>query len=416
LKRSRIICSIVTVIYVLISVTLILLLLKSNMLVKSSVPTYIKAIYGAIFGVCTLMYIVVKRRLSKKMSNKSLGITLSRGYCYLYLAVIIFVTRFIMAYILKGNVVEYISPGFNVGLGSYINYGLGLVIKNQMYANVIVNVIITFIACIVIKKILLNITENDMIATVASIMYIFIPQSFMYVTEYVRYSYNVLSVLVGIFVIVKIIDEVKKFNKNSNKYLIYSVILGIIASIDIILGGSYILWFSILIFITLAAMYVDTVHMHIGFKQKLNYKFKILAERVEKTNISKLVCVSVITLLVSGITVLIYFIIFNTNNYQMFNVNNCISILRHSRTYYLVLVIFAVVFEIIGVILKRKLDIKMFAIKMALITTAILTFFMVDGIHASAVFDVLLVLTVIINVCNICYNREERVKLLKDKN
>jgi len=58
--------------------------------------------------------------------------------------------------------------------------------------------------------------------------------------------------------------------------------------------------------------------LKISRDDKLNYKFKILAERVEKTNISKLVCVSVITLLVSGITVLIYFIIFNTNNYQMF--------------------------------------------------------------------------------------------------
>lgn len=416
MKRSRIICSIITVIYILLSVALILLLAKSNISVKSNVPVYLKAIYIATFGICTLMYVWVKNKLSKKMSNKSLGITISKVYCYLYLAVVVLVTRFVMAYALKGNVVEQVLPCFSAGLGSYINYGLGLVIKNQMYANVIINSILAFVSCVVIKKILLNITENDTIATVCSIMYLFIPGSLVNVTEYVKYSYNVVIVLIGMLVFTKIIDEVKNFGKKNKKYLIYSVILGIIQAIDVVLGGSYVLWICMLVFVSLAAMYIDIVHIRINFKKKLNYKLKIFAEKIERINISKLVYVSCISLLISGITALICNIVSSATYYQMFSIINSVNILMHSRNYYLVLIIFALVFEIIGVILKRKLDIKMFMVKVACIASGILTFFTVDGIHASFIFDTLLVLTVITNICNICYNREERVKLLKDKN
>ena len=379
-------------------------------------PTYVKAIYVVAFGACTLMYVGVKKKLANKMSNKTLSITISRVYYYLYLAVIVFVSRVVMAYALNTNDVCQIVPSFSMGLGSYVNYGLGILIKNQMYANVIINALLAFISCIIIKKILLNITVNDTVATIACIMYLLIPQSLVYVTEYIRYGYNVLFVLIGMLVIAKIIDEVQNFNQKNNKYLIYSAVLGAVQVIDIILGGSYVLWVCMLVFTALAAMYVDTVHMHISFKQKLNYKLKIFAEKLEKVNISKFVCVLGISLIISGIAVIICALTANTNNYQMFNVSNSENILLHSRTYYLVLVIFSLVFEIIGVILKRKLDVKMFMIKIGMITAGVLTFFTVDGTHASAVWDVLLVLTVITNVCNICYNREEKIKLLKDKN
>mgnify|MGYP003292114997 CR=1 FL=1 len=398
----------------LLSVALILILAKSNMTIESNVSIYFKVIYIAVFGIVTFMYSWVKRRLAEKLSNKSLSITISRVYYYIYLGVVTFVSRFVMAYILKENVVDAVSPGISEGLGSYINYGLGLLVKNQMYANVIINTVLAFLSCIVIKKIILNITENDTVATVTSIMYLLIPQSLVYVTSYVKYGYNVLLVLIGIMLFTKIIDEVKNFGKKSKKYLIYSLILGIIQALDVVLGGWYLLWVSMLVFVTLAAMYIDTVHIRIKFKQKLGYKLKIFLEKIEKINISKLIVVAVIVLLMSGIATLVYELLFNVDNYKMFSVSNSVNVLMHSRNYYLVLLIFSLVFEIIGIILKRKLDVKMFMIKVAMITSGMHTFFMPDSIYSSAVFDTLLVLTVIANICNICYNREEKIKLLSN--
>lgn len=321
-----------------------------------------------------------------------------------------------MAYVLKDNVVENVLTGSGEGIGSYINYGLGKILNNQMYANVLINSLITFASCVIIKKILLNIIENDTVATTTSIIYIFIPQSLVYVNEYVKYSYNVLFVLAGIFVCTKIIDEVEKFGKKSNNYLLYSIILGVIASLDIILGGTYVLWLCVLLLITLAAMYVDTVHITISFKQKLNYKLKILAERLERINISKFIIVCCVVLTIAGITTLIYSLVTDIDNYQMFSTNNAIKILMHSRMYYLILLIISLVAEIIGVLLKRKLDIKMFMVKVGMITQTVVIFFMAPNVYTATVFDALLVLTVITNICNICYNREEKVKLLKEQN
>lgn len=416
MKRSRIICSIVTVIYIMLSVALILILMKNCVTMDSSVTVYLKAIHIAIFGICTLMYVFVKKKLATKMSGKAISIKVSKIYYYMYLAAITFVTRFAMAYSLKDSVVLNVVPSLDKGVGSYINYGLSLFLDNPMYANVIINTMLTFTACVLIKKIMLNITENDTVASMTSIVYLLIPQSLVFVTEYIKYNYNVIFVLLGILLLTKIIDETKNFNKKNNKYLVYAVVLGIVQSIDVILGGSYVLWFITLVVTTVAAMYIDIVHISIWFKNKLNYKLKILAEKVERINISKLVAVTVVSLGISSITLFIYILASKANNYQIFSVDNAINILMHSRNYYLVLIIISLVFEILGVILRRNLDIKMFMIKIAFIVSGVTTFFMLDGIHASALFDTLLILTLITNICSICYNREEKVKLLKEKN
>ncbi len=390
--------------------------MKSNFETESSIGACEKLIYVGTFGICVFAYIWVRNKLAKKMSNKDLSVKISKIYYYLYLAVIVLVSRFIMAYILKNEEIASLVPSFNMGLGSYLNYGLGLYIGNQMYANVILNTILIFVSSIVIKKVVLNITDNDMVATTTSLLYIFAPQSLWQVGSYIRYNYNVLIVLVGIYVLLHIIDEVKNFNKKNNKYLIYSLVLGAVQSLDIVFGGSYILWIFPMIIATCVAMYIDVVHILIPFKQKLNYKMKRLAEKIEKINISKLVYVCGISLAISAVTTWIYHSLSSANNFSMFDVQNAVSVLGHSRSYYLVLVIASLVFEIVSVITKRKLDIKMNLVKLMFVIVAILTFFTVDGIYAAALFDTLLILNVVMIICNIGYNREERIKLLNEKN
>ena len=416
MKRSRIICSIITVIYIILSIALCLIILKSNVTIESSIGAHIKAIHIGAFGVCTLMYVGVRNKLAKKMSNKTISIKISKIYCYVYLAVIVFVSRLVMAYILKDSVPTILRPCYSMGIGSYVNYSLAQLIGNQMYANIILNSILVYLAGIVIKKIVLNITDNDMVATTTSIIYILAPQSLAFVSEYIKYNYNVILVLVGIFVFLHIIDEVKQFNKRDNKYLIYAGILGVTQSLDIVFGGSYMLWLCTMLIITTVAMYVDVVHIKIKFKNSLNYKFKRIAEKIEKINISKLIYITAISLLISLVPTVLNATLSNSNNYQMFEVINVINILLHSRNYYLVLIIFAFVFEIISVIASRKMDIKMYLLKLLFICEICLLFFMVDGIYAAGVFDTLLILNAVMNICNICYNREERIKLLKEKN
>ena len=384
---------------------------------QSNVQMYIKAAYVLVIGLSIVLYVFVKNKLANKLINKPESIIVARVYYYLYLAVVVFLVRGITAYMLKdGMNIMGVTPSMSLGLGSYINNALGIIINNQMYANVIINTILAFGSCILIKKIILNILDNDTVATAISIIYSVLPQSLFYVGEYVRCNYNVVLVLTGILLCIKIIDEVKNFNKKSNKYLIYTGVLAGIAALDVVLGGSSVFWIAILVITTLAATYIDCTRIEIPFKNKLNYKLKNIVLKIEKISIPKLVYVAGIISIMLLIPTIFIGTSESINNYQFFNVGNALKILMHSRSYYLVLIIMALGFEIIGFFLKRKLDIKMFIIKVAFIVSSIILFFMLDGIYVSAVWDTLLVLTTITNICAICYNREERIKLLKEKN
>ena len=400
----------------LLCILSIILLVRSNIQTQSSISMGLKAIYVLIMGACIFMYIAVRNKLAKRMSNKQLSIIISKLYCYMYLAVIVFVSRLIGAYVLKDVQISMLNPSYELGLGSYLNYGLGVILKNQMYANVIINTIIAFVSSIIIKKIMLNITDNDMVATTSSIIYLMLPQSLINVGEYIKYGYNVLLILIGILMFMYIIDEVKKFTKKTNKYLIYSGVFALIQSIDILLGGTYFMWLVLMVITTIAATYVDVVRLKFNFKNKLDYKKKILLERIEKINISKLVNVALITLSVSGIVTIICCTLVDKSGYTSFSLQNTINILGKSRMYYIILIVLILVFDIIAVVLKRKTDIKMFALKILSMVSIVTTAFMIDTTYASAVFDTLLSLNVVISICNICYNREEKIKLLKEVN
>ena len=400
----------------LLCILSVILLVKSNIQIQSSVSMSLKAIYVLIIAVCIFMYIAVRNKLAKKMSNKHLSIIISRLYCYMYLAVIVFVSRLVGAYVLKDAQISMLTPSYELGLGSYLNYGLSVILKNPLYANVVINTIIAFVSSIIIKKIILNITDNDMVATTSSIIYLMLPQSLINVTNYIRYGYNLLLILAGILVFMYIIDEVKKFTKKTNKYLIYSIILTLIQSLDVILGGTYFMWLVLMIIISLSATYVDGVRLKFNFKNKLDYKKKIFLEKLEKINISKLVNVSLITLSVSGITTIICCALADKGVYTTFSLQNTINILGKSRMYYIILMLLILVFDIIAIILKRKTDIKMFVLKVLSMVSIVTTAFMVDTTYAAIVFDTLLSLNVVISICNICYNREEKIKLLKEIN
>ena len=97
MKRSRIICSIITVIYIILSVAICLISIKSNFETESTIGACEKLIYIGTLGISICAYIWVRNKLAKKMSNKDVSIMISKVYCYLYLAVIVLVSRLIMA-------------------------------------------------------------------------------------------------------------------------------------------------------------------------------------------------------------------------------------------------------------------------------------------------------------------------------
>lgn len=414
MKRSRLICSIVTVISILISIFLVIILSKSSIDNKSNLNFNIKLMHILVLVVCMGLYVFVRNKLIKKTNNSKL----INIYCYMFLAVIVFVSRLVMVYIITDPVKQFDVSLYN-GLGSYINYYLGKLFGSSVYANIVINTVIVYVSSILIKKIILNITNNDFVSTFTSFMYILIPKSLITIKEYSRFGYNVLFILLGIYIFFKIIDLLKRFDNKSNEYIYLSICLGVVQALDIVLGGTYVFWIVTMILSVLVSTYIDITHIHFrdSFKSKLKLKYKVYVEKIEKINISKLVYVILISLAISLIPTVITSLISKINNYEMTNVITSIKEnLIHSRNYYIVLIVVITVFDILGLILKRDIDTKMFLFKVAYITSICIIPFVLKNNYTSYVFDTILAINVIISMCNVCINNEGKIKLLKEKN
>ena len=419
MKRSKIICSIIIVIYLLLLVYIGACLVKNNLDVKSDLGMGIKIIYLAMIVVMICMYMILKKRLINKIASTRLV----NLYKYIYFAVVTLVSRICLVYVYSGREVEPIVPSYSKGLGSYLTKFLNMIIDNAEFTNILINTVITFIVVLLIKNILLNITKSDFLSSLAAIAYIFLPESMYFVTEYNRYNFNLLFVLSGVALLIHIIDMVKQYKLKSLKYIYMSILLAIIASFDIILGGSYLFWILLVGILSAAATYIDIAHISFGqrVKSKVSFKISKLLYRLEQTNFSKLINTTLIVIGICGITTLILNLITSTNNFITYSsvsaiANKLIEVLAVSRNYYLVLIISIVLFEIVGILLKRKLDIKMICIKILNILVIFLMLISRDLTYTATIFDVTLILLLASNICNIYYNREEKIKLLKEKN
>lgn len=419
LKRSRIICSIISIIYMLFLLYIGASLVKNTIDVKSHLDISIKLVYLALVALSITVYMILKKRLLKKVISSKL-MTL---YKYAYLAIITLISRIALVYVLAKKEIVEVVPSYSKGIGSYLNKFADFVIGNEAFANILINTVITFCAVLLIKNILLNITKGDFLSSLAAIVYIFLPQSMYFANEYNRYNFNLIFVLLGVALLMHIIDVVKQYKLKNKKYIYLSIILAIIASIDIILGGTYLFWILFVGIFSLAATYIDIAHISFGqtIKSKVSFKLSKVLYKIEQTNFSKLINTTLIVVAVCGITKLILNICTGSTNFCTFASfteleTRLIDALSVSRNYYIVLISLVLLFEIIGIVLKRTWDIKIIGIKLLNILVIGVMIFSKDLVYTATIFDVTLILLFVSNMCNIYYNREEKIKLLKEKN
>lgn len=399
----------------------LIILFKSTREVETNLSVYIKIIYIALFVMCVLVYTFLKKKLNLRFKSAKL----IYSYRYLYLAILVFVTRFIMAYINKDMGITNLELSFENGLGSYLVFGLSKLIGSQFYSIVIINTIISFGCVVIIKRLIFNITTSEFLSAFAAIIYIFLPQSLIATTIYVKYNFNVLVILFALLGIMKIIDEVSQHRLKSEKYILLTGIVAIFMELDLILGGSYIFWLGIVLVTLLASKNIDFTHISFGDKQKsaLPVSINRVLYKIERINISKLVNVFVILFITASIT---YSVIYSSTSFRIDNVisinsvtqvtDNLTKVLENSRNYYMIIIFCVIILEFVGIVLKRRIDLKSMVLKGAFALTTIVTALYVDTNNASAIFDILLLLVFVINIGNIYYNREDKIKLLKEKN
>ncbi len=404
ISRSLVVIIFVALILFMGYEDVLLLLNNSN---NSTTANILKVVYVIATVLLVLLYVYIKDKLYRKKVKRNISLV----YRYIYISFIVIIMSVISIY-------RYLYLINNITLGIYI--------------------LLKLIIAIVLKKVIFNVSKSDILSVLGMFAFSILPCVYITKINLFINLINTIMILSSIFVIQKLIDELKQRGIKNKKYLILSLILGVLVSITIILGVHFLVWVAIALISLFLTANLDNTH--IGFPKKIisivNKKTKDTLYKVERVNISKLfICIILIAIISCGIVTASSYIIrfthvdnskigdfinLNTNIFNIdFNkfipnlISNTNNILSTSKTFYIFMFLYIVFIEVLSVILHRRYDTKSTIIKIFFVTLYIsISIFEINILNYQVIFTTLLILIAIVNTSNIYLNREERIKML----
>lgn len=345
------------------------------------------AIYVVIVIFCVCLYQIIKRRLRGKTDNQ----TVRRLYRFVYLAVILVISRILIIFFAKDNI-AYVE-GFS-GLAGEILKSLVSVTGESKYSAIILNTIIVYINSVVIKRIMLNIFGNDAVATMSSIIYILSPISLINCWMFDASNFNAMFILIGIYLIYLIHDEISEYGLRNKKYLWLSCALAAVVGLDILFGNNALVWLVISGFAIILPDYVDR---------------DLFEVKGKKLYINK----GLITAIIVAVASLIFWIVLNMFNLDIYSFGRIQDMFATTNNLYILSGLIVVLFETLSVALNRKNNFKVTFMKTAVVIFGIIAIYYM---HSLVVFDALFSMAFVLSIGNMYYNREEKIKLLKERN
>lgn len=419
-KRSKVIRAIIATIFLLVLVIVISILTLDSLKISSNISTNMKLWYALSLILAIIGYAFLKNRLVKMNIKKSIEYI----YRYIYLFLITIGTRLIAAYIYKKEIVNgmNLSVGDD-GLGGYLVNFIGNMVIDKGYAPLIINTGIAFVIAICIKRIMFNITKNEILSSIASIIYLFMPLGITSTVAYTSQIFNTLFILLGIYTILKMIDEVKQHKLNNDKYVSLAAFVAMFALFDLTFGGTIYIWIFTLGLTMIIGDNIDYIQIDFtkSFVDKFDIKIKKIIYRLERLKISKLIIGNFVVIIILAIwggvitlltgTADIWKLPLNMNVSQIIdNIKECFD---GSRNYYILAFSLIVILEILGKILNRKKDTKSTFLKIVFVVTLVISGIN-DKVYSVYVMDVVTSILLVLNLGNIYYNREEKIKLLRE--
>lgn len=367
----------------------------------------LKVVYVIVAIFLILLYAYIKGKLYRKKVRRNMSLV----YRYVYIVFIVIIMSIV-------SIFKYLYLIDNLTLVVYVSFKLAI--------------------GLILKRIIFNVSKSDILSVLGLFFFAMLPCTYYDSVSLFTNLVNALIVFAVILLIQKLIDELKQQGIKNKKYIIYSLILGVLVSLTVMLGISGYVWIVIALSSLLITVNLDRTH--IGFPRKilsfLNTKTKDTLYRVERVNISKLIVSILIISLVSVVIVLISKIvapvvkiqnslIYNIVNFNTgipnININGFVSdlfsntdkLLQYSKTYYLVILAYIVFIEILAIVLRRRYDTKSTIMKVFYILIYLsISIFKLDISNYQTILTVFLILIAIVNTSNIYLNREERIKML----
>ena len=300
---------------------------------------------------------------------------------------------------------------------------------------------LTYMIGLFTQKIIFNVSKSD----VLSVLGMFVAFTFPNVIEDKTINLNskliALTLLVSIYVMQKLIDELKQLNIKNKKYIRQAVVLGFCIGFSTLCGINYLIWEIVALVSLFITSNLDSTSLNLSGKQKNTIKRRknnYFIYKVERIKISKLIVSLVI---VATIASSIYFggriivhKLANTGNAVSFNIVNYLTVGIHtqldlsfsniknqifyfssmSTRFYMLAYLYILFMEFLSLLLHRKYDTKSTLLKAIFILLVCLVIvFRVDMLYYQPILNLLLVIICIVNTTNIYYNREERIKMIE---
>ena len=378
--------------------------MSSKLEVTNSVTSNIAKLgYAAVLIFLVLIYMYIKEKLYRLKIKRKVSLV----YRYIYTILIMIVTTLI-------TMASKINEFSKFSAGIYV--------------------ILSVVTGFVIKRIIFNVSKSDML----SVLGMFLHSMLLNVISTKEMMFNAilieLSTLSVIYMIQKLIDELKQKGIKTKKYLKFAFIIGILVAFNSALGVNIKVWGIIAILSIFITTNLDNTHFSFSnhMKEKIDSKKVDGILKIERINISKLI-ISIITSTI--VSVLLYTLVNllikefgdhiiiqnilelkNTNitNISFYNFHEYArNFVSFSKTYYMVLFIYILLMEGLAVLLQRRYDTKSTIIKLIFMTLFIVMSITEQNIYYyQPLFSILLGLIAIVNTTNIYYNREERIKML----
>ena len=404
-------------IVVAIFVALILFLGVSDFIYINNVEKAVNSINGWVkFGYIILVIVLVSlyTYVREKISRLKLQKTISLIYRYIYITLVMLATTFFKIY----KVME-IYPKRSLVLYFVLTYLIG----------------------ICIQRIIFNVSKSDVLSVLGMFISFTLPVVIDDKTIDLNSKVIVFIMLMSIYVLQILLDELKQLNIKNKKYIIQAVILGVLIGVSTIVGINYLIWVVIGVISLFITSNLDSTSLNLSNRQNKTIKrkknnyfiYKIERIKISKLLISLCIIVAISTVIYfSGREVVRYFAMNGNGVCQ--NIVNDLTVGIHTDTdtsfenlklqayafssmstkFYIVCYFYIIAMEILALVLKRKYDTKSTVIKLSfMLLFGIIAIFKLNIVYYQPILTLLLVIICIVNTTNIYYNREERIKMIE---
>lgn len=375
-----------------------------------TISNWIKIGYVLLIIVLISLYIYVREKLSRLKLQKFISIL----YRYIYISLVMLATTFFKVYKIM-----------------------------DMYPKrtLILYFILTFFIGLIVQRIIFNVSKSDVLSVLGMFISFTLPNIIDDKTINLNSKIIEFTLLISIYVLQILLDELKQLNIKNKKYIIQAIILGLCIGFSVLCGVNYLIWEIIAIVSIFITSNLDSTSLNLSNRQNKTIKRKknnYFIYKIERIKISKLLISLSIVILISSI---MYFggrnlvrIMANNSNGVCGNIVRDLTVGIHanvdtsisnikvqaynfssmSTRLYMCCYIYIIAMEILSIVLHRKYDTKSTVIKLCFVLLyTIITIFKLNVLYYQPVLTILLIIICIVNTTNIYYNREERIKMIE---